>query len=166
MWSSGKLPYLFIYPSIQSFIHVNFFYFSLKEKSSETSLFLECDTTVKDAILKHLKVYKIRRKVSVAPCPELAVWALLPVDRDSSSGQPEVTANKEDIVLERDPRTELMGWRLIANQEVNPKDIISSTQAGDPEDYHRHRYKIGMFLRFCCTFLFLSCTQIFFIQQQ
>lgn len=107
---------------------------------------------MKDAVLKHLKVYKIRRKVSVAPS-ELAIWALLPVDRDSSSGQPEVTSNKENVVLEKDPRTELMGWRLIARHDVSPKDIIASTQVGDPEEYHRHRYRIGMLLRFYCTFL-------------
>ncbi|XP_062385681.1 putative transferase CAF17 homolog, mitochondrial [Sardina pilchardus] len=117
--------------------------YSLKGDSAEHSLLLECDSTVKDAILKHLKVYKIRRKVSVTPCPELAIWALLPVD-NSSPGKPEVTANKDNTVLEKDPRTELMGWRLIVCQEVNPKDIIASVQVGDTEEYHKHRYTIGL----------------------
>ncbi|XP_041951050.1 putative transferase CAF17 homolog, mitochondrial [Alosa sapidissima] len=119
-------------------------FYSLRGNSTEPSLLLECDSTVKDAILKHLKVYKIRRKVCITPCPELAIWALLPVDKNSSSGKPEVTANKDNIVLERDPRTELMGWRLIVSHEVNPKDIIASAQVGDAEEYHRHRYKIGL----------------------
>lgn len=117
--------------------------FSLTETSTEPSLLLECDSSVKDTLMKHLKVYKIRRKVSLAPCPELAIWTLLPVDKDSSASTPAITANKDDVVLEKDPRTELMGWRLILNHEVNPKDIVSSAEDGDPEDYHRHRYSIG-----------------------
>ncbi|XP_012683296.2 putative transferase CAF17 homolog, mitochondrial [Clupea harengus] len=119
-------------------------FYSLKEKSTEPSLLLECDSTVKDAILKHLKVYKIRRKVSITPCPELAIWALLPVDKDSAPDKPEITDNKQDIVLERDPRTELMGWRLIVNREVKPEDIIASALEGNPEEYHKHRYTIGL----------------------
>ena len=145
--------------------HLFYDLFSLKEKSTEPSLLLECDSTVKDAILKHLKVYKIRRKVSITPCPELAIWALLPVDKDSAPDKPEITDNKQDIVLERDPRTELMGWRLIVNREVKPEDIIASALEGNPEEYHKHRYTIGMFI-FCildvaspeCQYFILGCT--------
>ncbi|KAL2097336.1 hypothetical protein ACEWY4_006543 [Coilia grayii] len=118
--------------------------YSLTEKSTEPSLLLECDSTVKDAIMKHLKVYKIRRKVSITPCPELAIWTLLAVCKDSPPGKPTITANKEDIVMEKDPRTELMGWRLILNHQVNPKDTVASTEEGDPEEYHMHRYTIGL----------------------
>lgn len=117
--------------------------YSLVGKVTEPTLLLECDAAVKDAILRHLKVYKMRRKVSLTPCPELSVWCLLPVDEDNSQDKPDVTTGSQDV-LERDPRTELMGWRLIVNREVNLKDIFTSAKEGDTDEYHRHRYKIGL----------------------
>lgn len=121
------------------------FPFSLKEADAGQGVFLECDFTTKDSILRHLKVYKIRRKVNINPCPELSVWAVLPTQRNAGqeAGKPELSSPDKALVWETDPRTQEMGWRLVLDNQVDASDIIASCQKGDTEDYHRHRYAIG-----------------------
>lgn len=122
------------------------FPFSLKEDNTGDGVFLECDATIKDSMLRHLKVYKIRRKVNINLCPELSVWAVF--QKQKKKGQekrskPELSSPEKALVLEADPRTQEMGWRLVSDSQVDPVDIIASCQRGDAEDYHRHRYAIG-----------------------
>lgn len=113
-------------------------------------VFLECDTTIKDQILKHLKVYKIRRKVNINPCPDLSVWTVLAKHKkaDEETSKPELSSPDKALVWETDPRTQEMGWRLVVNSQVDPSGIIPSCQKGDTEEYHRHRYAIGIKLGF------------------
>ncbi|XP_071782627.1 iron-sulfur cluster assembly factor IBA57, mitochondrial [Centroberyx gerrardi] len=120
--------------------------YSLKEAEAGCGVLLECDSTVKDSILRHLKVYKIRRKVTLSPCPELSVWAVLPRQKTPGQevGKPEISAPEKALVWEADPRTEAMGWRLVLDSQVDPLDVIASCQQGDTEEYHRHRYAIGL----------------------
>ncbi|XP_038157517.1 putative transferase CAF17 homolog, mitochondrial [Cyprinodon tularosa] len=119
--------------------------YSLKG-GGEHGVFLECDSMVESSVLKHLKVYKIRRKVNISLCPELSVWAVL--SQQGSPNQdtfkPELSDPGKALVWEADPRTAQMGWRLVMQSQVDPLEIISSCQKGDTEDYHRHRYSIGL----------------------
>ena len=91
--------------------------------------------------MKHLKVYKIRRKVTISPCVDLSLWAVLP--RLKNSEVPDILSPEKAPICVTDPRTELMGWRLVLDNEVDPQTIIASCQQGDIEEYHRHRYSIG-----------------------
>lgn len=120
--------------------------YSLKENPSGlNSVLLECNGCVQESIMKHLKTYKIRRKVNISTCPSLSLWALLPQNKDDmTKSEPDVNAAENVIVLETDPRTELMGWRLITSHGVNPVDIISACHQGMTEEYHQHRYEIGI----------------------
>lgn len=97
-------------------------------------------------MLKHLKVYKIRRKVTIDPCPELSVWAVLPKCKNTSQekvNKPELLSPEKALVWEVDPRIQEMGWRLVSDSQVDPVDVVASCQKGDTEEYHRHRYEIG-----------------------
>lgn len=117
---------------------------SLKEADAEHGVCLECDYTIKDSILRHLKMYKIRRKVNINPCPELSVWAVLPKQNaGQGASKPELSSPDKALVWEADPRTRQMGWRLVLDHQVDPLDIVASCQKGDTEEYHRHRYAIG-----------------------
>ncbi|XP_035489479.2 putative transferase CAF17 homolog, mitochondrial [Scophthalmus maximus] len=120
--------------------------YSLKEADAGQGVFLECDGTVKDSMLRHLKMYKIRRKVSISPCPELSVWTVLPQQKKpgQEASKPELCSLEKALVWEADPRTQEMGWRLVLDSKMNPWDIIASCQKGDTEEYHRHRYTIGL----------------------
>ncbi|XP_070775166.1 putative transferase CAF17 homolog, mitochondrial [Enoplosus armatus] len=120
--------------------------YSLKEVDAGHGVFLECDSTIKDSILRHLKVYKLRRKVNVNPCPELSVWAVLPKHKNAGqeASKPELSSPDKALVWETDPRTQEMGWRLVLDSQVDPLDIITSCQKGDTEEYYKHRYAIGL----------------------
>ena len=132
---------LYKYNLIELNIILSLLAFSLKHATG-SSVLLECDSAVKDSILRHLKVYKIRRKVTISPCADLSLWAVLPRLKNSKE-VPDISSPEKAPICVTDPRTEAMGWRLVLNNEVDPQAIIASCQQGDTEEYHRHRYSIG-----------------------
>ncbi|MCJ8731117.1 hypothetical protein PDJAM_G00195690 [Pangasius djambal] len=129
--------------------------YSLKESSDDpTSVLLECDSSVLNSITHHLNMYKIRRKVLVEACPDLSLWALLGLNtpcthtpegpEPESEPQPDLRNGDGVVAMVRDPRTPLMGWRLITRNQENPAGIITGCNHGNTDEYHRHRYKIGV----------------------
>lgn len=127
------------------FMFISLFPHSLEEANAVSGVLLEFDSIVKDSILKHLKVYKIRRKININPCPDLSVWAVLPqqIKQGQQDRKPELSSPDKALVWETDPRAQEMGWRLVLDSQTDPSDIIASCQKGDTEEYHRHRYAIG-----------------------
>uniref|UniRef100_A0A0B8RUZ5 Iron-sulfur cluster assembly factor IBA57, mitochondrial n=1 Tax=Philothamnus irregularis TaxID=1899461 RepID=A0A0B8RUZ5_9SAUR len=100
---------------------------------------LECDAGLLDSFRKHLKLYKVRRKLDISPCLDLSVWAVVPkepLEVFQQAGQA--------VVLTTDPRVKVMGWRLIARKDVNPLEIVPGCRLGETKDYHRHRYQQGI----------------------
>ncbi|CAL1579451.1 unnamed protein product [Knipowitschia caucasica] len=114
--------------------------YRLQEADSLCGVLLECDGGLTNSLLKHLKIYKIRRKVTVEPCPELSVWAVLP----GEASKPELLTPEKATALEADPRTESMGWRLVMDKSEDPNHVIPSFHKGEVEEYHKHRYSIGL----------------------
>jgi folate-binding Fe-S cluster repair protein YgfZ len=106
------------------------------------SFLLECDSSVLGALQKHLSMYKIRRKVTVEPSPELHVWAVLPCVPQTSETAPLEERVEGTTMLIRDPRTARMGWRLLT-QDDGPA-LVPRGQLGDLQDYHKYRYQQGM----------------------
>ncbi|XP_061653612.1 putative transferase CAF17 homolog, mitochondrial [Phyllopteryx taeniolatus] len=120
--------------------------YSHKEAATGSGVFLECDDTVTDSLLRHLKFFKIRKKIDINPCPDLSVWAVLPLQRNHGQrfSKPELSSPEKATAWETDPRTHDMGWRLVLGSQADPLDVIASCQKGDTEEYHRHRYSIGL----------------------
>ncbi|KFP46580.1 hypothetical protein N323_12674, partial [Cathartes aura] len=110
----------------------------------EPHILLECDSGVLDAIQKHLKLYKIRRKVNIAPCLDLSLWAVVPGERAGDIASSLAKCADQALVLTPDPRTEVMGWRMITKKGANLSEIIPGGHIGNIQDYHRHRYKQGI----------------------
>ncbi|XP_068862329.1 putative transferase CAF17, mitochondrial isoform X1 [Aphelocoma coerulescens] len=106
--------------------------------AEEPHILLECDSSVLDSIQKHLKLYKIRRKVTISPCPDLSLWAVIPGEQPGDASSLPKSADQA-LLLTPDPRAEVMGWRLIAKKGANLSEIIPGSQVGDVQDYHRHR---------------------------
>lgn len=100
---------------------------------------------MKDSLLKHLKIYKLRRKIDINHCPELSVWAVFPTQRHTGHDdlKPELSSPDKALAWDSDPRTQEMGWRLVINSQVDPLDVVASCRKGETEDYHKHRYSIG-----------------------
>ncbi|XP_009878817.1 PREDICTED: putative transferase CAF17, mitochondrial [Charadrius vociferus] len=121
------------------------YFFRLHESpEEEPRILLECDSGVLDAIQKHLKLYKIRRKVNIAPCLDLSLWAVVPGERAGDIANSLTKCADQALVLTPDPRTEVMGWRLITKKGANLSEIIPGSQIGNIQDYHRHRYQQGI----------------------
>lgn len=109
---------------------------------------LECDASLLDSITRHLKTYKIRRKVSLEVCPDLSLWALqrphTHCTHTHEEPEPELRNADGVVAMVRDPRTSLMGWRLITRKQESPPEIISACDHGNAEEYHQHRYRLGV----------------------
>ncbi|KAM9649074.1 putative transferase CAF17, mitochondrial isoform 2-T2 [Morphnus guianensis] len=105
----------------------------------EPHILLECDSGVLDAIQKHLKLYKIRRKINITPCLDLSLWAVVPGEQAGDIASSLAKCADQALILTPDPRTEVMGWRLIAKKGANLSEIIPGSHIGNTEDYHRHR---------------------------
>lgn len=119
-------------------------FFRLHESpGEEPHILLECDGGVLDAIQKHLKLYKIRRKVNIAPCLDLSLWAVVPGEPAGDIAASIAKCGDQAVVLTPDPRTEVMGWRLITKKGANLSEIIPGSHIGNIQDYHTHRYKQG-----------------------
>ncbi|XP_051871423.1 putative transferase CAF17 homolog, mitochondrial isoform X2 [Pristis pectinata] len=116
----------------------------LHASQEEPTMLIECDATLLDDIQKHLKIYKIRRKVDISLCPDLFVWAVLPSEQSIDASSDLEASGKKVLVCTRDPRTDAMGWRLVLSKIDSPLDVIPESRLGDIQDYHRHRYKIGI----------------------
>ncbi|OXB65533.1 hypothetical protein ASZ78_001840 [Callipepla squamata] len=110
----------------------------------EPHILLECDSGVLDTVQKHLMLYRIRRKVSIAPCHDLSLWAVIPGEQAGDiSGALGQYADRA-LVLTPDPRAEVMGWRLITKTGANVPEVIPGSRIESIQDYHRHRYKQGI----------------------
>lgn len=92
-------------------------------------------------IQNHLQVYNFRKKVEVAPCPELSVWAVLPGQKpqDPPGERPPIPV----VVCSPDPRVPVMGWRIVAGTKGNITDLLPKAQPGSYEEYCKHRYEHG-----------------------
>ncbi|KAF7245778.1 hypothetical protein EYD10_07968 [Varanus komodoensis] len=110
----------------------------------EPHLVLECDAAALDAFQKHLKLYKIRRKVSITCCPDLAVWAAIPKGPSEDASHGFQQCPHKAVLVTPDPRADVMGWRLITSKGTDPLEIVPGSQIGEVEDYHRHRYRQGV----------------------
>ncbi|XP_075276042.1 iron-sulfur cluster assembly factor IBA57, mitochondrial isoform X2 [Opisthocomus hoazin] len=105
----------------------------------EPHILLECDSDVLDALQKHLKLYKIRRKVNITPCLDLSLWAVVPGEQAGHVAGSLAQCADRALILTPDPRTEVMGWRLITKKGANVADVIPGSHIGNIQDYHRLR---------------------------
>ncbi|CAN0361951.1 unnamed protein product [Lampetra fluviatilis] len=114
----------------------------------DPSILIECDTSIIQELQKHLKIYKIRRKVTVRdPDPPLHVWAILPPDGQLLPPHLGVALKVDGskvVAACRDPRTEAMGWRLVLDSACTPAEWLPDCEIGELTDYIKHRYRLGI----------------------
>ncbi|XP_076811468.1 iron-sulfur cluster assembly factor IBA57, mitochondrial-like [Clavelina lepadiformis] len=100
-------------------LHDVLLYRSMSTTGSE--ILLECQSEDTESILKALKAYKLRKKVSFSPKQD---YKLYQVHLDSRL---------------KDPRLTWLGWRVIATSQPCTDDLL-----GEPDGYHMLRYKLGI----------------------
>lgn len=136
--------------------------------SEENTYLMECDNLAVEPILKHFKIYRVRRKIDMHLSDNLKVYALFdtnsinlvsqtddqkfselvtPCDKLNSTESSNFSKTHKDVQIFNDPRVSYLGSRLIADKRVNVKEQISDiypiseSKAGE---YRWFRYKLGV----------------------
>ncbi|XP_076234458.1 iron-sulfur cluster assembly factor IBA57, mitochondrial [Calliopsis andreniformis] len=137
-------------------------------KSQEDNVFyIECDSQAVDPLQKHLKIYRVRRKVDIDNLGDnINIWALFDPahsnneqsnDRQKLEGLifPCGTLNNksskvvENIMIYEDPRLSDLGIRILAEPNIDRDKIIkhlnSNVSISDKTlSYKAFRYKLGI----------------------
>lgn len=100
------------------------------------SFLIECDSSIAGILAKHLKLYRVRRKIDITVSDEHDLWCL--------HGSKEVVKPSEDISVFTDPRLKTIGLRIITPKNHNIKVSLGDVQEGTISDYTTHRYKLGI----------------------
>ncbi|KAG5670144.1 hypothetical protein PVAND_000426 [Polypedilum vanderplanki] len=107
--------------------------------SKEEELFLiECDKNVANNLIRHLKLYRVRRKIDIILSDEHDLYCF-----HSQNSNDLKLSNGSKYFL--DPRLKDIGARIITNKNHNLKDDIGcDVVEGSNEEYISHRYKLGI----------------------
>jgi tRNA-modifying protein YgfZ len=98
--------------------------------ATETGFLLDAAATSADDLVKRLTMYRLRRKIEIAPKPDLAVAAIW-----GSNDPPYL----EGAHVFRDPRAAGLGHRAIA-----PKRALDAAATADSDQYDIHRMALGI----------------------
>lgn len=124
-----------------------------KQRTEQKSFLIECDTSVVDNLMKHLRLFRVRKKIDIdSIANDLKIWTLFsqsnaPIKLDPTEEQGLETNN---IFHLSDPRLKLLGSRLIVPQSTGEHDIINllscrNVQASTSNyNYKDHRYQLGV----------------------
>ncbi|KAK2588176.1 hypothetical protein KPH14_004219 [Odynerus spinipes] len=146
-------------------------YDTILYKSKEDGVFyIECDTQVIESLEKHLKMYKVKRKIDIASLDNtMKVWSMFD-PAEVIDGESTHTKNKsplegsifpcgtasskgskfiDNIIICEDPRSSSFGLRILSESDVEKSEI---TKYLDPDmsiskdslSYREFRYKLGL----------------------
>ncbi|KAI4478152.1 hypothetical protein M0804_012110 [Polistes exclamans] len=139
-------------------------------KSKENNVFyIECDSQVTKSLEKHLKMYRVRKKIDISLLDnDMKVWSMfdpteITIDgkennvNDTLEGSifPCGTNNNkgskfiDNVIICEDPRSSSFGLRILAESNIEQSEIIkyldpNITVSNDNLSYKEYRYKIGL----------------------
>lgn len=99
------------------------------------SFLIECDSSIASNLAKHLKLYRVRRKIDISVSDEHDLWCL--------EGSKELPSSKEFSVF-ADPRLKDVGSRIITSKSFDLKASLGGVQEGSIDDYVTHHYQLGI----------------------
>lgn len=122
-------------------------------KDESDTFYVECDGRVSESLIKHLKIFRVRKKIDIAKVPDRKVWtAFTTIDSGSNTAAivlPKKSVPDGDIIC-TDPRLKHLGTRLVLDADKN-FDYLSELfgvevelTAANPDEYREHRYKLGV----------------------
>ena len=138
-------------------------------RNAGDEFYLECDAEQASKLVRHLKLYRVRKKVDIEAMEQtrtaVVFNSLAEDDRDTPTAQLEEPGSvfcdqKEGIVpgcdLEiasdgilhtSDPRVPALGHRILAAEDQMPSVCASvgATQCDDPAAFERLRHRLGVF---------------------
>ena len=109
-------------------------------KKADGDYLIDCDNEAKEKLAKHLKMYKVRRKISIKVIENETVGVLYDDQKQAISCDDFCPDENEfQNFFFRDSRCPLMGFRVIGdNTKTTTADNTSI------ENYIRHRYELGI----------------------
>jgi len=114
----------------------------LISQHADDALLLDCSRGSLEKLVKTIKRYKLRKKISVAVRDDLHVWQAMEASGKTPGLGDLVAAlktNQQQLFLSfEDPRTSAMGHRLICDADKLEQDTVSS------DVYHSFRYGVGV----------------------
>lgn len=140
-------------------------------KSEESDLYyVECDSQVVDSLQRHLKMYRVRRRIDIEHVGDkISVWSMFgsagrPDDGAAASetgklegmifpcGTLNSKASKfvDSVMIYEDPRLPDLGLRILAETQIGGDEIIKHLDAdvspseSPGDDYRAYRYKLGV----------------------
>lgn len=96
---------------------------------------IECDKEVVSNLVRHLKLYRVRRKVDISVSDEYDLWCLKSTSFPSESSS---------IKVFEDPRLKEIGNRVISKKNSDLKKSLKDVSGGTEDDYILHRYQLGV----------------------
>lgn len=111
------------------------------------SFILECDKDVLEMLQKHLKTFKLRRKVDIQEVNEyFQLWALVAHSNDTVDSD---ICTHNGINIYKDPRLSDLGYRIVSTTDVNGSQIAEKIAKNvnvksDDEGYNYLRYQLGV----------------------
>lgn len=118
------------------FLHDVFVY---RHPSKDGTFLIELDANGVEAAVQLLDRYKLRRKITFTPAPELGVWAAWGVAATTS--QPQASNSGLQGPWLPDPRLAELGWRAVA--PLQP-DAPAGCSAVPEQAYRMLRYALGV----------------------
>ncbi|XP_068679334.1 putative transferase CAF17 homolog, mitochondrial [Montipora foliosa] len=119
------------------------FLYKYRNSVESPSFFLECDLQAITDLTNHLKMFKLRSKVDICQAADYESWVIF-----SPSGAVDLqcpSADSDILLLEKDPRTERLGFRAVLPKDSSPSAYIEDVyETGDTFEYDVHRAKHGI----------------------
>lgn len=110
-------------------------YDSIIYKKSNEEFLMECDSEITSNLVKHLKLYRVRRKIDIHVSDEHDLYCL----KSSST-----IKSSDKISIYEDPRLKDIGQRIITSKDYELKKELNEIIEGDINEYTSHRYKLGV----------------------
>lgn len=100
------------------------------------SYLIECDNSISNNLSRHLKLYRVRRKIDITVSDEHDLWCLQTKNK---------LVNSELLSIHTDPRLKEIGYRIITSKDQDlRKSIGLDFEEGSLNDYLSHRYQHGI----------------------
>ncbi|XP_061387125.1 putative transferase CAF17 homolog, mitochondrial [Musca vetustissima] len=123
-----------------------------KSPSDSSTILIECDQEVCNELMRHLKLYRVRRKIQIdSIADELKVWCVFQSGGGPAAVLPQMPVDNMDII--NDPRLPELGYRLLATSDRTSEEIskllknlsnIKIELSNGGNNYRLHRYKLGV----------------------
>lgn len=125
----------------------------LYSTSDPTKILIECDKNITNDLQRHLKLFRVRRKIDVDSLhDDLNVWqAFIPNNKQPRNLTSAIIKEEvSNITISIDPRLKHLGTRILARSDKKFEDISKAfeqqtfSESSDERSYRLHRYSLGV----------------------